>query len=392
MIMEREIVANLIKREEFLPLSRPAVGAEEIAAVTACLQSGWITTGPKCQELEQAVAARVEAPAAVAVTSATAGLHLVLHALGIGPGDEVITSPYTFASTVNMIATAGARPVFVDVDYDDLMVRPELIEEKITARTRAIIPTHISGAACELDPILELAARRGLTVIEDAAHCMGTMYRGRPIGARPTIAIFSLQATKNITSAEGGIITCHDPALADRLRRLRFHGLERQAWDRYRKGGNPNYDIHEPGFKYNLPDLLAALGLAQLQKLDAINGKRRELAAAYHQALAGIAGLDLPLRERAHERHSWHLFMVKVGFMARDEFIGRLSDYNVGAGLHYPACHLLSYIRERFGTGPGECPEAERAAARVVSLPLFPGMGRADVEYVAAAVRELERG
>ena len=382
-------LSKLLQREDFLPLTRPALGDDEIQEVVACLRSGWITSGPRAQRFEERFAERVGAPLAVAVSSGTAGLHLMLHALDIGPGDEVITSPLTFASTVNMIALRGARPVFADIDYDNLMLRPELLADRITERTRAIVPVHIAGLPCDLDPIEALARERGVPVIEDAAHAVGTVYRGRPVGSHPQAAIFSFQAIKNLTTAEGSVITLHDPELAARLKRLRFHGLERLAWERYGKGGRPHYDIHEPGFKYNFPDVLAAIGLAQLGRLDAINARREALAELYLRELAGVPGLDLPPRAQPGDRHGWHLFIVKVTGLDRDRFMARLQEYNVGVGLHFPACHLLSYVRERYGYRRGDFPACERAADRIVSLPLFPDMSDDDVRYVAAAIREI---
>ncbi len=385
-------MGKLEKRKEFLPLTRPALGEAEIGAVVECLRSGWITSGPRAQQFEEAFARSVQAPQAVAVTSGTAGLHLVLHDLKLQPGDEVITSPMTFASTVNIIALLGAKPVFVDIDYDNLMLRPELLEKAITRKTRAIVPVHIAGAACDLDPIMAIAKKHGVPVIEDAAHALGTRYRGRPIGSYPQTAIFSFQAIKNLTTAEGGMIVCHDPDLAQRLRRLRFHGIERLAWERYGKGGRPHYDIAEPGFKYNFPDVLAALGLVQLQRLAENNAKRKQLAEAYREELAGLPGLDLPPAADPPAAHGWHLFIVKIKGMERDEFMVRLQDYNIGAGLHFPACHLLRYVQERYGYRAGDFPECERAAARIISLPLFPDMTREDVSYVAGAVREILAG
>lgn len=386
------VLGRLAKREDFLPLTRPALGEEEIQAVVECLRSGWITSGPRAKEFEEAFAQAVGAPEAVAVSSGTAGLHLALHALGLQPGDEVITPSFTFASTVNLIALLGARPVFVESDYDTLMLRPELLEAKLTPRTRAIIPVHIAGAPCELEPIIELAQKRGIPVIEDAAHALGTRYRGQPIGSFPRTAIFSFQAIKNLTTAEGGMITCHDPELAARLRRLRFHGIERLAWERYGKAGRPHYDIAEPGYKYNFPDVLAAIGLIQLKRLAENNAQRRQWAKVYLDDLADVAGLDLPPRIAAEHTHSWHLFIVKVKAMDRDEFMARLQDYNIGAGLHFPPGHLLRYARERFGYGPGDFPECERAGERILSLPLFPDMSRDDVRYVAGAIREILEG
>ncbi|HOG16537.1 MAG: UDP-4-amino-4-deoxy-L-arabinose--oxoglutarate aminotransferase [Syntrophaceae bacterium PtaU1.Bin231] len=379
-------------REEYLPLSRPSIGHAEIRAVIECLQSKWITTGPLCKDFEDRFVELTDAGFAVGVTSATAGMHIVLLGLGIGEGDEVITPSMTFASTVNMIARVGAKPVFVDVDYGTLNIRPEQIEARITEKTKAVVPVHFAGAPADMDPILAVADRHGLAVIEDAAHAVGTRYGGVHAGGFGRIAIFSFHPLKNITTAEGGMITLSDPELAKKIRGLRFHGIERDAWKRYGKGGNPDYDIREPGFKYNLPDLLAALGIGQLSRLLELNERRAQLAALYCEGLKGVEGIDLPEVPSYPHRHAWHLFVVKVTGMERDRFMERLSDCNIGYGLHFPPCHLLEFVRRRFGTAPGMLPETERAAGRILSLPFFPDMKDEDVAYVCEAVKEILHG
>lgn len=374
-------------REDFLPLNRPSIGEAEIAGVTACLRSGWITTGPLCNQFEERFQELTGARHAVSLSSATAGMHLALTALGIGPGDEVITPSLTFASTVNMIALCGARPVFADVHYEDLNINAGDIEARITPRTKAIIPVHFAGAPAEMDRILEIADRHRLTVIEDAAHAVGTRQRGIHAGGFGGIAIFSFHPLKNITTGEGGLIAHNDDELEKRLRLLRFHGIERDAWKRYGRGGNPEYDIEAPGWKYNLTDIQAALGIAQLSRLDEFNRRRAELAALYRDGLRGVAGLDLPGDPPYPHAHAHHLFVVKVLAMERERFMQRLSDYNIGYGLHFPACHLLKYVKERFGMA--KLPDTERAAVRILSLPLFPDMTDGDVAYVCASVREI---
>jgi UDP-4-amino-4-deoxy-L-arabinose-oxoglutarate aminotransferase len=382
-------------RDDFLPFSRPALGEEEAAAVAESLRSGWITSGPRVAELEDAFRGLTGAPHAIAVASATAGLHIVLTALGIGPGDEVVTPSMTFASTVNQIALRGATPVFADCDYGTLEVLASDVAVRISARTKAVIPVHFAGAPADLDPIRAAADRSGIPVIEDAAHAIGTQYKGVPVGAPPrpgvpgNIAIFSFHPIKNITTAEGGMVTCHDDALAARLRLLRFHGIERDAWRRYGKGGTPHYDVHEPGYKCNLTDVQAAIGVVQMRRLGELNARRAELAGRYLEYLHGVQGIDLPQGVPYPHTHSWHLFIVKVKGMDRDLFIGELAARNVGVGLHFPPCHLLSYVLNRYGTGYGNLPETEQAGRRIVSLPLFPGMADGDVEYVCEAVREI---
>ncbi len=380
------------KRADFLPLSRPDIGDGEIEAVADSLRSGWITSGPRVAEFEDRFREVTGAPHAVAVSSGTAGLHLVLRALGIGQGDEVVTPSMTFASTVNQIALAGAVPVFADCDYETLLSRPEQIAERITARTRAVIPVHFAGAPADLGPIREAADSAGVPVIEDAAHGVGTAYRGEAVGGHGNVAIFSFHPIKNVTTGEGGMVTCYDDAFARRLRLLRFHGIERDAWRRYGKGGTPHYDIAEPGYKYNLTDIQAAVGVVQMRRIVEMNTRRASLAARYLAGLAGIPGIDLPAVPPYPHDHSWHLFIVKVTSMDRDGFLLRLAEYNIGAGIHFPPCHLLRYVRERYGTKEGEFPSTERAGRRIVSLPLFPGMREEDVDYVCGTVREILAG
>ena len=376
-------------RKEFLPLSRPTIGDEEVDAVAASLRSGWITSGPRVAELEERFRELTGAPHAVAVSSATAGLHLVLIALGIGRGAEVVTPSMTFASTVNQIALAGAVTVFADSDYGTLLSPPEEITGRITRKTRAVIPVHFAGAPADLDPIREAADRARVHVIEDAAHAVGTAYRGKALGGHGNVAIFSFHPIKNITTGEGGMVTCYDEGLARKLRLLRFHGIERDAWRRYGKGGTPHYDIQEPGYKYNLTDIQAAIGVVQMRKVGEMNARRRFLAVRYREGLKGVSGIDLPEVPSYSHEHAWHLFVVKIKAMDRDEFLGRLVKYNIGAGLHFPPCHLLHYVRERCGTREGDLPDCELAGRRIVSLPLFPGMEDRDVDYVCNAVREI---
>ena len=382
-------------RADFLPLSRPALGDEEADAVVGCLRSGWITSGPKVAELEGLFREATGAPHAVAVASATAGLHIVLAALGIGPGDEVVTPSMTFASTANQIVLRGATPVFAEVDYGTLQVLPGDLAAKITPRTKAVIPVHFAGAPADLDPIRAAAEAAGVPVIEDAAHAVGTFYKGVPAGGPAgrggagNIAIFSFHPIKNITTAEGGMITCSDDGLAERLRLLRFHGIERDAWKRYGKGGTPHYDIRAPGYKYNLTDLHAALGVVQMGRSRGLNARRAELARRYLGGLRGVPGIELPEDVPYPHVHSWHLLIVKATGIERDALIASLAERNVGTGLHFPACHLLAYVRERFGTRKGDLPQTERAAERILSLPLFPGMSVDDVDYVCDAVREI---
>ncbi|MGA9110936.1 MAG: aminotransferase class I/II-fold pyridoxal phosphate-dependent enzyme [Smithella sp.] len=376
-------------RKEFLPFSRPSIGKDEINRVTACLKSGWITTGALCKEFEDNFCQLTGSGQAISVNSATAGMHIALSAQNIGPGDEIITPSMTFASTVNMIALRNAKPVFVDIDYGTLNINPDLIEEKITKKTRAIIPVHFAGAPADMDKINNLARKYNLTVIEDAAHAVGTYYKGIHAGGFGHIAIFSFHPIKNITTAEGGMITLNDAVLEKKLRLLRFHGIERDAWKRYGKGGNPAYDIAEPGYKYNMPDILAALGLAQLERWQELNLNRARLAELYLAGLKDISGMDLPEIPEYDHTHAWHLFVIKVLAINREEFMSRLSDYNIGYGLHFPPAHTLSYVKEKYPESVGMLRETDRAAEKILSLPLFPDMQEKDVQYVCTAIKEI---
>ena len=372
--------------QAFLPFSRPSIGDEEVAAVEQVLRSGWITTGPKNQELEQQFAAYVGCKHAVALSSATGGMHITLLALGIGPGDEVITPSQTWVSTANMICLLGATPVFVDVDRDTLMTDAVAIEAAITPRTKAIIPVHYAGAAFDLDPLYALADKHGIAVIEDAAHSAGTRYRGRAIGAQGT-AIFSFHAIKNMTCAEGAMFVTDDQKLADRVRMLKFHGLGVDAYDRLTGGRKPQAQVIEPGFKYNLADINAAIALVQLQRLEAINAKRTELAQAYLQRLEGLPVQPLSMPTYP-QQHAWHLFILRIDpercGMDREAFMKAVQEQNIGTGIHFIATHLHTYYRQRF---PGvHLPNTEWNSARLCSIPLFPDMTSDDVERVVGAI------
>jgi len=376
-------------RKDFLPFSRPSIGETEINAVAACLKSGWITTGALCKAFEEQLCALTGAPRAVSLSSATAGMHLMLTALNVGPGDEVITPSMTFASTVNLIALRQAKPVFVDVDYGTLNMDCEAMEEKITERTKVMIPVHFAGAPADMDRVNRLARKYSLKVIEDAAHAVGTSYKGTHAGGFGHPAIFSFHPIKNITTGEGGMITLNSAAVEKKLRLTRFHGIERDAWKRYGKGGNPSYDIAEPGYKYNMPDLLAALGLAQMERWRELNARRRVLAGLYFDGLRGTEGLDLPEVPSYDHVHAWHLFVVKVTGMSRDLFMQKLADHNIGYGLHFPPAHKLSYVKKRFGVRAASLPQTNLAADRIISLPLFPDMTEYDVHYVCGAIKEI---
>jgi dTDP-4-amino-4,6-dideoxygalactose transaminase len=377
-------------RSDFLPLSRPSIGRDEIAAVTACLESGWLTGGPEVARFEEAFATAVGARHAVAVSSATAGLHLALLAAGIGAGDEVVTSPMTWAATGNMILAVGATPVFVDIDPGTLQILPASIAAAIGPRTRAILPVHFAGQPLDLDPLRALAAKHGVKLIEDAAHALGTHYRGRPVGGGTTAAVFSFHPIKAITTAEGGMVATDDPELAERLRLLRFHGIARDAWARYGKRGTPDYEIVALGFKYNMTDLQAALGRVQLGRLEELVVARTRIAGWYAEELAGLPNVAMLAPVPYPARHAWHLLVVRLALeelpVGRDTVMQRLLDVNIGVGLHFKALHLHRLYRERLGLRPEDLPHATRVSERILSLPLFPAMTREDVRDVAAAL------
>lgn len=382
----------MFRRNEFLPFSKPSITEEDIEAVADVLRSGWITTGAQNARFEQAFCEYTGAKNAVAISSATAGMHIMLKALGIGPGDEVITPSMTWVSTPNLIVLAGATPVFVDVDRDTLMTRADLIRPHLSARTKAIIPVHFAGAAVDLQSLRDLAAESGVALIEDAAHAAGTRYRGTPVGCSGT-AIFSFHPIKNITTGEGGMICTDDAELAARLRRLKFHGLGVDAFDRTMQGRSPQAEVLEPGYKYNLTDIAAALGIRQLERLDAFNRRRAELAAYYMEKLKDIEEV-LPLRPPDYEVfHSWHLFIIRLDIararMTRDAFMEELKARNIGTGLHFKAVHLQKFYRERFRFQPGMLPNTEWSSERICSLPLFPNMTERDVDDVTTAIKDV---
>ncbi|WP_095144477.1 MULTISPECIES: UDP-4-amino-4-deoxy-L-arabinose aminotransferase [unclassified Pseudomonas] len=375
--------------QDFLPFSRPSIGAEEMAAVEQVLRSGWITTGPKNQELEQQFARYVGCEHAVALSSATGGMHVTLLALGIGPGDEVITPSQTWVSTANIICLLGATPVFVDVDRDTLMADVEAIAAAITPRTKAIVPVHYAGASFDLDPLYALGEQHGIPIIEDAAHAAGTRYRGRAVGARGT-AIFSFHAIKNMTCAEGAMFVSDNKALADRVRMLKFHGLGVDAYDRLTGGRKPQAQVIEPGFKYNLADINAAIALVQLQRLDEINARRTTLAQAYLQRLKALPVQPLSIPAYA-QQHAWHLFILRIDpercGMDRETFMQALQEQNIGTGIHFIATHLHPYYRQRFPAI--HLPNTEWNSARLCSIPLFPDMTCDDAERVIGAIENI---
>ncbi|MDK9716775.1 MAG: DegT/DnrJ/EryC1/StrS aminotransferase family protein [Trichlorobacter sp.] len=380
-------------RETFLPFSTPSLGDEEINEVVDSLRSGWITTGPKVKRFEDVFKAYVGAPFAVPLSSATAGLHLTLLALRIKEGDEIITTPMTFASTVSMIILAGGTPVLADIEPGTLNIDVAKVAEKITPRTRAVIPVHFAGQSCDLDPLFVLARQHNLTIIEDAAHAAGTEYKGQKIGSLDSISIFSFHPNKNITTGEGGMVCTPDETLAEEISLLKFHGMSREAWKRFAASGTPNYDIMLPGYKYNMMDIQAAIGLHQLPRLDGFIDRRKEIAEQYNAAFADLAELALPTYAPYQQRHAWHLYtpLIRIELLTidRDQFMAELKNLNIGSGLHYKAIHHHSWYRENLPVADTDLPNASYASDRILSLPLFPGMSDNDANDVISAVTDV---
>jgi dTDP-4-amino-4,6-dideoxygalactose transaminase len=379
--------------DEYLPFSRPSISRAAIDDVVTCLESGWITTGPRVAQFTEALKDYFGAPYVLPLASATAGLHLTLLALDLQPGDEVITTPMTFAATLNTIVLAGGKPVLVDIDPNTYNLDLNQLEDAITEKTRVIMPVHFAGLPLDLEHLYEIANRHDLRVIEDAAHAMGAEYKDHRIGGTGDIQVFSFHPTKNMTTGEGGCISTRDEALAKKITLLRFHGIDREAWNRYGKGGQQDYEIVMPGFKYNMMDIQAAIGLHQLRELDGFIIRREELANRYQEALADWPQWQLPATPSYEHRHSWHIYTPLLNETAaqmnRDEFMTAMKEKNIGTGLHYRAVHLYPYYRERFGFNVGDFPHAEAVAERIISLPLFPAMTDAEHDRVLDVMYEI---
>jgi dTDP-4-amino-4,6-dideoxygalactose transaminase len=378
-------------RRDFLLFSPPAVGQEEIDEVVDTLRSGWITTGPKTQQFEAAFKTRVDAPATLAINSCTAGLHLGLLAEGVGPGDEVITTPMTFCASANVIEHVGATPRFVDVESDTLNLDPVAVEHAVTSRTRAILAVHYAGHPVELDSIRTIAQRHRLALIEDAAHAVPASYKGRLIGSGDNPVSFSFYATKNLTTGEGGMLA-GSPELIARARTLALHGMSRDAWKRYGPGGSWFYEVDEPGFKYNMTDIQAAMGLAQLRQLSAFQRRRRHIAAVYSAAFGQVDALEIPV-ERPDVEHAWHLYVLRLRLGAlrigRNRFIEELRARNIGTSVHFIPVHLHPFYRQKYHFRPEQFPIALGNYQRMLSLPIHPRLSDQDVTDVVEAVLDV---
>ena len=379
---------------EFLPFTQPDIGDEEIAEVVETLRSGWITTGPKTRQFERDFAEFIgEGVQAIAVNSATAGLHLALEAAGIGPGDEVITSPYTFTATAEVVRYLGAHPVFVDIDFHTLNIDPAKIEAAITRQTKAIIPVHFAGLPCEMDAILDLAKKYDLRVIEDAAHSLPATWKRAVIGTLDSdCTVFSFYATKSVTTGEGGMIVTKNTALADRCRVMRLHGISRDAFNRYTSTVPEwQYEVVALGFKYNLTDVAAAIGIHQLRKAYRFLQRRQEIASRYDRELSDLP-LVLPPQAPEGEIHARHLYPLRLTGQApvdRDEFIRKMFDAGIGCSVHFIPLHLHPYWAQTYALKPDSFPEALRAFQGTVSLPLFTRMTDDDQTRVVRTVREI---
>lgn len=378
----------------FLPFALPDIGEEEIRAVETCLRSGWVTTGPMTRRFEQEFAAYLGGQVeAISVNSATAGLHLALESLGIGPGDEVIVPTMTFTATAEVVRYLGARPVFADVDPATLNLCPKAVEAAISGRTRAIVPVHYAGLACDMAALHALAARHGLRVVEDAAHAFPTRYQHQLVGTLASdITVFSFYANKTMTTGEGGMVVTRDPALAARIRCMRLHGISRDAFDRYTSRVPAwHYEVVAAGFKYNLTDIASAIGIEQLRKIDRFQQRRAFLAQRYDQALAGLP-LLLPAGPGPGASHAWHLYVVRLrpeAALGRDELIRRLSELGIGTSVHFIPLHRHPYWRDSYGLRPEDFPVADSSFASMLSLPLYTRMSEADQDRVIRALHTL---
>lgn len=377
---------------EYLPFHRPDIGDAEIQAVVDTLRSGWLTTGPKVRQFETDFARYTGTKHAVAVNSGTAALHLALDAVGVTEGDEVIVPTMTFAATAEVVLYLKAKPVLVDCQPDTLNIDPGAIEAEITSKTKAIIPVDMAGRPCEFGKIQEIATQYNLKVIEDAAHALPAAYGEAKVGQISDVTCFSFYATKTITTGEGGMATTANPDWASRMRMMSLHGISLDAWDRYTDKGSWYYEILSPGYKYNLTDVAAALGIEQLKRCDALYGARRRIAARYNEAFAALTELQIP-RCPTELQHAWHLYMIQLNLerltIDRAEFIKALKSQNIGASVHFIPLHLHPFYRDTFGYLPNDFPNASSVFERIVSLPIYPKMTEGDVERVIAAVHTI---
>ena len=379
-------------RQEFLPYALPLIEEDDIAEVVDTLKSGWLAKGPKTMEFEKQFAEYVGAKYAVALNSCTAALHLSLVAAGLSEGDEVLTTPMTFAASANVVIHTGAKPVFVDIDPVTMNIDPKKIREKITSRTKAIIPVHVAGHPCEMDEIMAIAREHNLFVLEDAAHAVYTKYKGTLIGSIGNATAFSFYATKNLVTGEGGMVTTNDEELYNKIRVMSTHGMSRNAWNRYAEAGSWYYEIISPGYKYNMSDIMAGLGVSQLGKLERMQGLRLEIADYYNAEFGKLPELEVPV-ELEYARHAWHLYIIKLNLdklsIDRGKFIEELKEEKIGTSVHFIPLHMHPYYRDTYGYKPGDFPVAEGVFERIISLPLYPRMSKQDAKDVVDAVKRI---
>ncbi len=382
--------------DDFIPFHRPSVDREEADEMLKVLASGWLTTGAVAQRFEREFAGYVGCKYALAVNSATAALQLALDAIGLRPGDEVLVPTYTFTASAEVVTYSAARPVLCDSIPGGFNIDPEDVKRKITAKTRALMPVHIAGQACDLDALHRIAGEHGLHVIEDAAHALPAWYRGSRIGTVSELTAFSFYATKTITTAEGGMLTTDNPTYAERAALMRLHGISGDAWKRYAREGSWYYEVVEAGYKLNLPDVLAALGVAQLGKCDRFWRRRSEIAKRYIQRLGAIEEVELPPGSEDPDQHSWHLFILRIRpealELTRNGFIDELRRSRVGSSVHFIPLHLHPFYQKRYGYRPGDFPNAEDAYSRCISLPIFPGLSELEVTRVLNAIEKIVCG
>lgn len=381
------------EKTPFLFFAQPDIGNEEISEVVDTLKSGWLTTGPKTSRFENDFSKFINAPYSLAVNSATAGLHLSLEAIGISPGDQVITTPYTFTASAEVIRYLGADPVFVDIDSRTFNMDPEKIEAAITPRTKAIIPVHFGGQACDMSRIMEIARQYRLRVIEDAAHALPTSCRGKMVGTIGDTTVFSFYVTKTLATGEGGMVVTSSEKIAKRIKTMRLHGINRDIWDRYTaKKPNWYYEVVAPGFKYNMSDIIAAIGINQLKKNEQFQKRREMIAHRYNKAFAQLP-LQTPYVAHPEDTHAWHLYVVQLELekirFSRNEFIEKMAEQGIGTSVHFIPLHLQPYWRDRYGFKPEDFPVALDCYQRAVSLPIYSKMSDDGVERVINAVREI---
>lgn len=390
--MPNDVAAKQFRRAEFIPFHVPQIDEEEIRAVVETLRSGWLTTGLKAKQFEEDFARYVGAGHAVAVNSCTAALHLALETIGISEGDEVIVPTMTFTASAEVVLYLKAKPVLVDCLPDSLNIDPDQIERAITSKTKAVIPVHFGGQPCDMERILEIARGNRLYVIEDAAHALPAKYRDQMVGTIGDITCFSFYATKTITTGEGGMATTNNAEWAARMRMMSLHGISHDAWKRYTKEGSWYYEVVSPGFKYNLTDIGAAIGIEQLKKCDVFGAARERIASAYNEAFLDLPEIQTPVC-RPDLHHAWHLYVIQLRLeslkIRRDEFIQALKEVGIGTSVHFIPLHLHPYYRDTFGYAPKDFPTATEAYRRIISLPIYPKMTEGDIDHVIEAVREV---